>query len=60
MTPWVLDRLAAEQCRERLLAAERERLAASARTPRARRDTAGRRAAMLGQLLAIRREAVVR
>jgi hypothetical protein len=60
MTPDTLQRLAAEHQRERRLEAERERLAAPAQTQPTRRRNTGRIAASIGQLLAIRREAVPR
>jgi hypothetical protein len=61
MTPDTLQRLAAEHRRERLLAAQHERLAAQARTRRPpRRHDPRRLAASIGQLLAVRREAVTR
>ena len=60
MTPGTLEQLATELRRERMLEAERERLAGGLRARRVRASLPGRTAATLGQLLATHREAAAR
>jgi hypothetical protein len=60
MTPWVLERVAAQRQRDRLDEARRERLAAPTRAEKAPRGAGGRPVSTLGQLLATRRECTLR